>query len=136
MKKPFNYPCKDCNVKIKNRTSNRQKLCKKCFIKRQMAGRNRLLKLKRRKELLKKNDKPNNSVTHKTEKKHWKTKKGDGKRFVNCKVCGKRFERNIKRKKSGGRTLNRPMNSITCSKICSRKWVYSDKRKTEDRSKK
>ena len=76
MKKPFNYPCEDCNVKIKNRTSNRQKLCKKCFIKRQMAGR------KRRMELLKR-DKPNNSATHKTEKKHWKTKKGDGKRFVN-----------------------------------------------------
>ena len=127
MKKPFPKPCEDCGVKIKNRTSNRQKLCRKCFVKRQMAGRARWNKTK---------PKPNNSATHKTEKKHWKTKKIRMTRFAKCIVCGRKFERNVKRRWGGRGTMRRPMKSITCSKVCSRKWVYSDKRQKEDRSKK
>ena len=41
-----------------------------------------------------------------------------------CKVCKKRFERNIKLKRGGRGTFKRPLNAVTCSRACSKLCVY------------
>ena len=45
-------------------------------------------------------------------------------KFGTCKVCKKRFERNIKLKRGGRGTFKRPLNAVTCSRACSKLWVY------------
>jgi ribosomal protein L37AE/L43A len=57
MRKPFDYPCDDCGIKIKNRTTNRQRLCKECRIKRQKIGWDRANRITKQLTKLRKNTK-------------------------------------------------------------------------------